>query len=527
MQTVTDSPTMKKKYTKLAWILGDQLNYQHSWFATPDPETLFVIAELRQETDYTRHHVQKVCAFFAAMQAFAKHLKSQGHAVLYLSLDDSSEFADLESAIIQLSAGFKVEEFHYQRPDELRLLNQMRSMKLPELIKIKEFDTEHFLLPFEELSTYVKPKQHNRLESFYRKMRKRFNILMVKDKPAGDQWNFDGDNRNKLKKTDIPDIPEPLVFNNDVTDILAMLNAHKVDTFGTAQDQLLWPISRVQSLELLQWFCREALPNFGKFQDSMTYQGESKWSLYHSRVSFALNSKMLSPMEVIDAVIVAFEEAGSTIDLAQVEGFVRQILGWREFVRCIYWVNGDHYKTLNHFKAKRKLPDFFWTGDTKMKCMSEAIGQSLETSYAHHIQRLMITGNFCLLTGIDPDMVDSWYLGIYIDAIEWVEMPNTRGMSQFADGGYIATKPYSASGNYINKMSDYCGQCHYKVKLKSGADACPFNSLYWKFMIDNRQQLSSNPRIAMLYGNWDRKEKVESDAIIDTARVHLENLDQL
>jgi deoxyribodipyrimidine photolyase-related protein len=474
---------MKKKYKTLAWILGDQLNYQHSWLATPNPETLFVIAELRQETDYTVHHIQKVCAFFAAMQEFAQYIKSKGHDVLYLTLDATSEFTNLESAIAKLNVQYQ--------------------------------------------STYVKPRQHNRLESFYRKMRKRFDILMTGSEPTGDRWNFDSDNRNKLKKADIPNIPEPLVFSNSVTEILSRLKAHDVDTFGVPHEQLMWPTSRDQSLELLQWFCREALPNFGKFQDSMTYQSESKWSLYHSRLSFALNSKMLSPLEVIEAAIATFKKADSAIDLAQVEGFIRQILGWREFVRGVYWVNGDHYKNLNHFQAKAKLPEFFWTGDTKMKCMSEAIGQSLETSYAHHIQRLMITGNFCLITGIDPDLVDSWYLGIYVDAIEWVELPNTRGMSQFADGGYIATKPYAASGNYINKMSDYCGQCHYKVKLKSGDEACPFNSLYWKFMIDNRQQLSSNPRIGMLYGNWDRKDEGERNDIINTAKLHLKNLDRL
>jgi deoxyribodipyrimidine photolyase-related protein len=518
---------MKKKYKTLAWILGDQLNYQHSWLATPNPETLFVIAELRQETDYTVHHIQKVCAFFAAMQEFAQYIKSKGHDGLYLTLDATSEFTNLESAIAKLNVQYQTQEFHYQRPDELRLLDQLRGMNLPTALKVKEYDTEHFLLPFEELSTYVKPRQHNRLESFYRKMRKRFDILMTGSEPTGDRWNFDSDNRNKLKKADIPNIPEPLVFSNSVTEILSRLKAHDVDTFGVPHEQLMWPTSRDQSLELLQWFCREALPNFGKFQDSMTYQSESKWSLYHSRLSFALNSKMLSPLEVIEAAIATFKKADSAIDLAQVEGFIRQILGWREFVRGVYWVNGDHYKNLNHFQAKAKLPEFFWTGDTKMKCMSEAIGQSLETSYAHHIQRLMITGNFCLITGIDPDLVDSWYLGIYVDAIEWVELPNTRGMSQFADGGYIATKPYAASGNYINKMSDYCGQCHYKVKLKSGDEACPFNSLYWKFMIDNRQQLSSNPRIGMLYGNWDRKDQDERDEIINTAKLNLKNLDRL
>lgn len=527
MSSPNNSLKLKKNYKKLAWILGDQLNYQHSWFACPEPETLYVIAELRQETDYTRHHVQKVCCFFAAMRTFAAHLENEGHAVLYLDLDATSNIDNLPGHIIDLCARFKVDEFHYQRPDELRLLEQLRCLNLPSSIKTREFDTEHFFLPFEELSHYVKPGQHNRLESFYRKMRKRFNILMEGVEPTGGRWNFDSANRNKLKKSDIPNIPVPLVCKNYVGDILTLLEKHNVDTFGASDEYLIWPISRDQSLELLQWFCREALENFGKFQDAMTFQSESKWSLYHSRLSFAMNSKILSPAEVIEAVLHAYSESNSTIEINQVEGFIRQILGWREFVRAIYWVNGDSYKSLNHFNATRNLPDYFWTGDTKMRCMSEAIEQSLETSYAHHIQRLMITGNFCLLTGIDPDQVDSWYLGIYIDAIEWVEMPNTRGMSQFADGGYIATKPYSSSGNYINKMSDYCGQCHYSVKEKSGKNSCPFNSLYWNFMINNRRELSSNPRISMLFGSWDRKEESERDEIIQTAQENLLNINGL
>ena len=515
-----------QSYKRLAWILGDQLNYQHSWFSSPRSDTLFVIAELRQETDYTCHHVQKICAFFASMRRFANHLQSQGHAVLYLDLDATAKTKSLSHLIESMCERFKVEEFQYQRPDEIRLLEQLRSLSLPNSIFVSEQDTEHFFLPFKELKSYIKAGRHNRLESFYRKLRKRFDILMDDTEPEGGQWNFDEDNRKKLKKADLAEIPSPLVFENDVEDILASLEKHDIEVFGTAQRNLLWPVDRNQSLELLAWFCDQALANFGRFQDAMTGQSESKWSLYHSRLSFAMNCKMLSPEEVVNASITAYQQQPS-INLAQLEGFIRQILGWREFVRAIYWVNGPDYKKLNHFESSRALPEFFWNGKTKMRCMSEAINQSLETSYAHHIQRLMVTGNFCLLTGIDPDQVDNWYLGIYIDAIEWVELPNTRGMSQFADGGIIATKPYAASGNYINKMSDYCSQCHYKVKEKSGEHACPFNGFYWNFMITNRHELTKNPRIGMLYGNWDRKPQVERDEILNDAKANLLRLENL
>ncbi|MFK7863899.1 MAG: cryptochrome/photolyase family protein [Pseudohongiellaceae bacterium] len=514
-------------FTTLSWVLGDQLNHSHSWYKEINPHRLFVIAELRQETDYTRHHVQKICAFFAAMRAFAEQLSSQGHTVLYLDLDATADNSDLSELINSLCECLSVKAFCYQRPDEIRLLDQFRSLNLTGKIVVSEFDTEHFYLPFDDLQNYVKKGQHNRMESFYRKMRKRFNVLMDGSTPLGEKWNFDSDNRNKLKKADLENIPAPLTFANDVSEILKLLEKHQVAHFGKSETQLLWPVDRRQSLDLLNWFCTNALSNFGRFQDAMTCQSESKWSLYHSRLSFALNSKLLSPREVISAAIEAYKTCNGEINLAQLEGFVRQILGWREFVRGIYWVNQDDYRTLNHFNASRKLPDYFWDGNTHMRCMSEAIGQSLETSYGHHIQRLMVTGNFCMIAGIDPDQVDAWYLGIYIDAIEWVEMPNTRGMSQFADGGYIATKPYSASGNYINKMSDYCSNCHYSVKEKSGPKSCPFNSLYWKFMVENRKQLASNPRIGMLFKSWDKKSHDERELILNTAKANLKRIETL
>jgi len=269
------------------------------------------------------------------------------------------------------------------------------------------------------------------------------------------------------------------------------------------------------------------LPQFGRYQDAMTGKSEHAWSLYHSRLSFALNAKIISPMRVIKRAIEEFELRPNEISLAQIEGFIRQIIGWREYVRGMYWVNMPDYATLNSLDAKRNLPDFFWTGNTKMNCMKQSINQSLEYAYAHHIQRLMVIGNFCLLAGIDPDQVDEWYLGVYIDAIEWVEMPNTRGMSQFADGGLIASKPYTASGSYINRMSDYCSNCEYSVKLKVEDSACPFNSLYWHFMDRHKERFSNNPRIGMVYRNLNKMDMTKRKEIIEKGDWVISNLEQM
>ena len=259
----------------------------------------------------------------------------------------------------------------------------------------------------------------------------------------------------------------------------------------------------------------------------MTIASPYAWSLYHSRLSFSINCKMLAPMEVIKTAISFYEKSEGKITLSQIEGFVRQILGWREYVRGMYWVNMPNYSKQNFLAAHRNLPDFFWTGNTNMQCLKSAITQSLEHAYAHHIQRLMITGNFALLAGISPDQVDQWYLGIYIDAIEWVELPNTRGMALFADGGWIATKPYAASGNYVNKMSDYCKGCRYNVKEKVGENACPLNSLYWNFIDSNYDKLSSNHRMSLPVRNWDKMEDIKKVEIRDHATNLLNNLDSL
>ncbi len=520
-------PTLKKHYKTLRLILGDQLNAQHSWYKQKDASTLYVIAELKQETSYVKHHGQKLCAFFAAMAQFANALQQANHQVLYLTLDQTHTFTSLPALIKHLCKEYSIEHFEYQRPDEHRLLTQLTELDLPKKIKQAMVDSEHFLLPIDEISDHFSEGKHHKMEFFYRKMRRRFNILMDNHQPLGGQWNYDAENRSKLKKEDLEHIPQPLLFANDVGEITERIDKHTIEYFGKTDKQLLWPTNRQQATKLLRFFCEYCLPQFGKFQDAMTCNSAHQWSLYHSRLSFALNSKILHPLTVINEAINAFEQAAGDITLPQIEGFIRQILGWREYIRGVYWANMPKYQTLNHFNAKQNLPKYFWTGKTKMQCMKQAIEQSLDYAYAHHIQRLMITGNFCLLTGIDPKQVDAWYLGIYIDAIEWVEMPNTRGMSQFADGGLIATKPYAAGGNYINKMSDYCKNCHYKIKEKTGETACPFNSLYWGFMIKHKEEFEKNPRIGMIYHNWGKQEQDTQQAVLKRAAWCIENLDYL
>ncbi len=518
--------SINKTTNRLRLILGDQLNQQHSWFSETDPQVVYLIAELPQETNYTRHHVQKICAFFAAMEQFAYRLADKDHQVIYLTLEETHGFSNLDELLQAVIDQHSLNYFDYQRPDEYRLANQLADFN-PEGVSKEQVETEHFLLPFEDLSKEFKADKPSKMEFFYRRMRKRFGFLMDSGQPEGGKWNYDGENRSALKAKDLPQIPEPKLFKNDVTSILERLHQHDISTIGEPQEQLIWPIDRHQSLQLLDYFCEHLLPRFGQFQDAMTDQSDFKWSLYHSRLSFAINTKLLSPREVVEAAIEQWCDNKVNISLAQIEGFVRQIIGWREYIRGIYWVNMPGYGHKNFLNAKRSLPEYFWSADTKMNCLKQAIGQSLEYAYAHHIQRLMITGNFCLLTEIDPHQVDEWYLGIYIDAIEWVEMPNTRGMSQFADGGLIATKPYAASGSYVNKMSDYCKSCHYNVKNKTESDACPLNSLYWRFVYQNTERFKDNQRMGMVYNSWNKMGKDKQQALLNKAKAVLQNIETL
>jgi len=514
---------LKKRYENLRLILGDQLNASHTWYQRVDDDVLYVMFELKQELTYTTHHIQKVCGFFQAMREFSTTLHSGGHEILYLTLNETIGYRDITHLLDHLIDKYHIKSFEYQLPDEYRLDAQLNDYCKTLAISFQRYDSEHFLTQRDDLEQFFQGKKTYLMENFYRHIRRKHQILMDDGKPAGERWNFDSENRKALPKDHQP--VQQLLFNRDVSEIVDMLAEHQISTIGNIDPQdFIWPVSRKEALELLEFFTDNQLHNFGNYQDAMT---EDDPFIYHSRLSFCLNSKILHPLEVVGAAISKWQDNSDTISLSQVEGFVRQIIGWREYMRGVYWAKMPAYKSTNFFGHERPLPDFFWTADTRMNCVHHAIHQSLDYAYAHHIQRLMITGNFALLAGIQPDDVDSWYLGIYIDAIEWVEITNTRGMSQFADGGIVATKPYVSSGNYINKMSNYCKNCHYQVKQKTGEESCPFNSLYWHFIDRNKKLLEKNPRMGMTYRTWNKMDKEKCRDILDTANNYLENLSTL
>lgn len=508
----------------LRLILGDQLNHQHSWFQQVDPNIGYVLMEIRSETDYVTHHIQKVCAFFCAMRAFAQHLKDLGHTVHYFQLDQANNTHSFKGNIQLLVKEFVYTQIAYQEPDEYRLDQELAKLGSELGLPTEMVGSEHYYTSRQELAQFFKGKKTFLLESFYRAMRKKYNVLMqVNNEPVGDKWNFDADNRKPYdNKVPVPPIPN---FAIDCTEIVQMLEKDGVKTMGSIPDNLLpHPITRAQSLKLLNLFVTEFLPWFGKYEDAMDTRFKQ---LFHSRFSFAMNVKLLSPMEVIEAVVRAYECQTIQIPLESVEGFIRQILGWREYMRGIYWLQMPEYATLNFLEHKRPLPSWFWTGETKMNCLKHSIGQSLDMAYAHHIQRLMIIGNFALLYGAHPDEVDAWYLGVYIDAIEWVEITNTRGMSQYADGGIVGSKPYVSSANYIQKMSNYCKGCYYNAKEKVGENACPFNSLYWHFYDRHQDKLAKNPRIGMAYVTLNKMNPTDREAIMKQAEKYIAGVEGL
>lgn len=507
----------------LRLLLGDQLNSEHSWFDEVNPEVIYVMAEMRQETDYVKHHIQKVVAFFLSMRNFSEELRNKGHQVVYYKISDANNPKYLEQLILDLVEKNKIEQFEYQLPDEYRLDEQLKTICEKLLIPTKAVDSEHFYTSRNELADFFKGKKQLLMESFYRMMRKKHDVLMVGDQPLDGKWNFDHNNRNQYKN-EVP-IPFPLEFHQNVSELIAEIERQNITTFGSVDvKNFNWPTSRKESLQLIDYFCEHLLAYFGTYQDSL-FSGHK--FLFHSRLSFAMNSKMIRPKEVVDAVISYYYQNQETIELAQVEGFVRQIIGWREYVRGIYWKEMPNYAQMNALENYNPLPEFFWTGKTKMKCIQHSISQSLSEAYAHHIKRLMVIGNFSLLAQLHPDEVDAWYLGVYIDAIEWVEMPNTRGMSQYADGGIVATKPYVSSGSYINKMSNYCSSCHYNVKEKLGEKACPFNSLYWHFLDEKKQHFINNQRMSMMLALLRKMKPEELAATKEKAISILENMGSL
>lgn len=502
----------------LRLILGDQLNSNHSWFQEENSSSyLYVLMEVKSENEYVLHHHQKVVAFFAAMRNFAEELKSKGFQVFYFKINDAVNHHSFEKNIRFLQSQFQVEALQYQFPDEYRLYQEFKDFKGLFPFEIKAFESEHFYCSLKEIAELGAEKRYYLLENFYRNLRKKYHVLVVNDKPVGGKWNFDSENRNKWKNQ--VTVPGALLFKNEVTNILDDLNEKEISTFGKQLTISNYPKSRKQALEQLNYFLMHLLPHFGTYQDAMH---TDETLLFHSNLSFAMNVKMISPKEVVQETENYFYQHQDTIALAQVEGFIRQILGWREYVRMVYWNKFEEVKTSNFLENKYPLPEVFWTGKSKMKCVATCAQNSLNNAYAHHIQRLMVLGNYALLMETHPDEVDAWYLGVYVDAIEWVQLPNTRGMSQFADGGVVATKPYISSGNYIDKMSNYCSNCTYDKKTKIDDDSCPFNSLYWHFLDRNRNRFENNQRMKMMYALLNKMDKTELDKINQRAQFLIE-----
>lgn len=504
---------------KIRLILGDQLNQKHFWFDETDDKVTYLMAEMRQETDYVKHHIQKVVGFFLAMRTFQEELSEMGHRFIYLEIDDDDNPQKLDRIIQKYVDETNAEKFEYQLPDEYRLDEQLKTICKDLSIETEAVDSNHFYTTRYELKNFFSNKKQYLMESFYRMMRKKHDIMMVNNQPDGGQWNFDQSNRKKW--TGKPEIPKERGFRKDISALVRKIEKADIETMGSIDPKSFnWPTSRVESLSVLNYFCKNLLVHFGDYQDAL--HSEQKF-LFHSRLSFAMNTKLISPKEVIDKVLDYYYEHTGDIHISQVEGFVRQILGWREYMRGMYWAVMPNYANCNELDNQNQLPDFYWTGDTKMNCLKHAITQSLDEAYAHHIQRLMITGNYALLTQVHPDEIDAWYLGIYIDAIEWVEITNTRGMSQFADGGLIATKPYVSSANYINKMGNYCSDCQYSHTKRLGENACPFNALFWNFLDDKKEHFKDNHRMNMMMSLLGKKDKSELAQLKERAKEVIEH----
>jgi deoxyribodipyrimidine photolyase-related protein len=492
----------------LRLVLGDQLSPDISSLKDAAPDDLILMAEVAEEATYVRHHKKKIAFLFAAMRHFANELGAAGHRVRYVRLDDAGNAGSLRGEVARaLEEVPGLSSVVVTKPGEWRLLEDIEAWRdlLPVPVELCE-DTR-FIVPLTDFFAWAKGRKQLRMEFFYREVRRKTGLLMDGEEPAGGQWNFDHDNRKRLPKSLVPP-PRFLPPADKLTqEVIALVAARFPDHFGDLEPWV-FATTRAGAEAARDHFITEILPGFGDWQDAMA-KGEP-W-MWHSLLSVYLNCGLLDPLDVCRRAEAEWRAGRAPLNA--VEGFIRQIIGWREYVRGVYWLKMPAYAETNALEAHRPLPDFYWTGETGMRCMADAIGQTKRHAYAHHIQRLMVTGNFALIAGIDPQAVNEWYLLVYADAYEWVELPNTHGMALHADGGLMASKPYAASGNYINKMSDYCGSCAYKVAEKSGPKACPFNYLYWDFIARNRERLAANPRMALIYKALDRLPEAEVRAM--------------
>ncbi|MGX6647817.1 cryptochrome/photolyase family protein [Maricaulaceae bacterium MS644] len=492
----------------LRLILGDQLSRSIASLRDLDAtEDTVLMAEVDAEATYVKHHKKKIAYLFSAMRHFAAELEARQIRVRYTRIDDGDNAGSLEAEISRALEAGAYDKLVVVEPGEHRLKKTMEGWEHRLGVKTEIRRDDRFICTLERFDAWADGRKRLTMEYFYRELRKETGILMDGQEPVGGQWNFDHDNRQRLPN-DVSIPPrlrvEPDAVTREVLDTVAdRFEGH----FGDLDD--FWFAVTADDAEAqLDWFIEKALRNFGDYQDAMR-EGEA--FLFHSVLSLYMNAGLLDPLKVCKKAEAAYREDAAPLNA--VEGFIRQILGWREYVRGIYWRFMPEYRKRNFLEAERALPDFYWTGETKMACLRDAVLTTKKHAYAHHIQRLMITGNFALIAGLDPDAVNEWYMVVYADAYEWVEAPNTHGMALFADGGLMATKPYASSGSYINKMSDHCKGCSYAVSKKNGPKACPFNYLYWNFLMENEERLRGNHRLAMIYKTLERMDDDKRAAI--------------
>lgn len=503
----------------LRLILGDQLSESISSLqGCNKAHDVILMGEVMAEATYVKHHQKKIAFLFAAMRHFAADLQEKGYQLDYHKLDDKEEYQSFTALVQAALERHDIEKIIVTYPGEYRVLQEIKGWKeqFDQPVEIRGDD--RFLCSISEFSEWADDRQNPRMEYFYRMMRRQHDVLMDGEDPIGGQWNYDADNRKPPKQS--LDIPPPYQVKADAMtrDVLSLVGARFADHFGELEP-FDFAITRQQALAALDDFINKRLPHFGDYQDAMLT--DEPW-MYHAHLSFYLNCGLLLPMECIRAAEEAYHTGKAPLNA--VEGFIRQILGWREYVRGIYCLEMPDYAEQNFLEAQRDLPDFYWTAETDMNCLRQCVTVTKKHAYAHHIQRLMVLGNFALLTGIDPAQVNEWFLIVYADAYEWVELPNVSGMILYADGGYLASKPYAAGGNYIHKMSDYCKDCRYKVTKKNGPDACPFNYLYWDFLARHRDKLADNHRLGMIYKTYDRMSAAKKETIQQDAQAFLAHL---
>ena len=505
----------------LRFVLGDQLTTDLSSLHVLDPQRdVVLMVEAMAEATYVRHHRKKIAFILAAMRHFADRLRRRGVTVDYVALDDPDNAGSFRGELARAAGRHRPDRIVVTEPGEYRVAADIAVWREACGVPVEVCRDDRFLCSRDDFARWAAGRRTLRMEHFYREMRRRYGVLLAADgRPEGGRWNLDADNREALP-ADVtpPDLP---AFDPDATTgaVLDLVEQHFADHFGALRP-FRFAVTHEDAQAAFAHFLDHVLPHFGTFQDAMK-QGED--TLFHSVVSLYLNVGLLDPLTVVRQVEDRYRAGHVPLNAA--EGYIRQIIGWREYVRGIYWLKMPDYAETNALDAHRPLPPFYWTGETEMNCLRQCIDQTRRLAYAHHIQRLMVTGNFALLIAVAPKEICDWYLVVYADAFEWVELPNTHGMAMFADGGVLASKPYAASGAYIDRMSDYCRHCVYDVRRKTGPKACPFNYLYWNFLIENRARLEGNPRLSMIYRTLDRMSADRVAAIGRDAARFLERID--